>query len=53
MQNHAHNGGAWVQHNISAQRVVEVNSHIGNGSAELWEYAESLIKECAEKGYIK
>jgi len=53
MQNHAHNGGAWVQHNISAQRVVEVNSHIGNGSAELWEYAESLIKECATKGYIK
>jgi len=53
MQNYAHNGGAWVQHNINAERVFEVNRHIGNGSAELWEYAEGLVKECAQKGYIK
>ncbi|PKL92120.1 MAG: phosphohydrolase [Candidatus Goldiibacteriota bacterium HGW-Goldbacteria-1] len=53
MQNHAHNGGAWVEHKISKERVVEVNSHIGNGSAELWEYARNLIEECADKGFIK
>ncbi|MBN2753356.1 MAG: HD domain-containing protein [Candidatus Goldbacteria bacterium] len=53
MQNHAHNGGAWAEHKISKERILELNGHIKNGSDELWEYAESLIKECADKGFIK
>jgi putative hydrolase of HD superfamily len=53
MQNHAHNGGAWKEHKISKERVMEVNEHIENGSEELWEYAKGLITECAEKGHIR
>lgn len=53
MQNHAHNGGAWTEHKITKERILEVNGHIKNGSDELWEYAKSLINECAQKGFIK
>lgn len=51
--NYQTHGQSWRENGVPAKRVLEVNSRIGEGSEELWEYAKGLIEDAVAKGYIK
>ncbi len=53
MQIHYQKGDAWVRNKITSDRIFEANKIIGDASQRLWEYAQELINECIENGYIK
>jgi len=53
IHNYFTDGQAWLDHEISADQVIERNEHIRCGSEKLWEYAESIIEDSVEKGYLK
>ena len=52
IHNYYTDGEAWRKHNITAQQVIEMNEHIGEGSEVLWEFACDLIQKCVDKGYL-
>ena len=53
MQNHNNRGQAWRENNVPAEKVLALNSRIGNGSQKLWEYAKGLIEDAMAKGYFQ
>jgi len=50
--NHVTGSAAWIEHNVSVEKVLSKKEHIQSGSPLLWEYAKSIIEECGEKGYL-
>ncbi len=53
MQNHNNRGQAWRENNVPAEKVLALNSRIGNGSQKLWDYAKGLIEDAMAKGYFQ
>ena len=53
LQNYSNNGGTWVEYNVPYQQVYEKKKEIRNGSSSIWNYAEDLINEGVEKGFLK
>jgi putative hydrolase of HD superfamily len=53
MHNYSSRGKTWQEHGVAAALVLERNRHIEDGSAQLWAFAESLIKDAIEKGWLK
>ena len=51
--NYAKNGVSWQEHGLAYSQVYERNRHIGNGSEELWEYMENVLKDALGKGFLK
>ena len=45
LSNSSNDGHSWKKHNISIEKVIDVNKKISEGSNELWEHAENMIKE--------
>jgi putative hydrolase of HD superfamily len=45
-------GHAWRQHGVTAAQVRERNRTIGDGAPELWRFAERMIDQAVERGYI-
>jgi putative hydrolase of HD superfamily len=45
-------GGTWQSHNLSAEQILERNSHIAQGSEELWRWVSETVKQGLELGYI-
>ncbi|MFW6164087.1 MAG: HD domain-containing protein [Planctomycetota bacterium] len=45
-------GRAWLEHGIHADQVLERVCSIADGSPLLWAYAQSLIDEAVERGYL-
>ena len=45
-------GYAWKKHGVRRSQVIERNHHIEGGSTELWRFAEALINESVERGYL-
>jgi putative hydrolases of HD superfamily len=43
-------GKAWREHQITYERVYEICSTIADGSSELWNYTEELLKQNRGKG---
>lgn len=52
LQNTSNNGGTWAEFNVPYQTVYEKKKAIKNGSATIWNYAENLINESVEKGFL-
>jgi putative hydrolases of HD superfamily len=53
IQNVKTEGHAWVKHEITKNQVIKKNQPpLMGGSKELWDYAEKMIAECADKGYF-
>jgi len=52
LHNYNTQGAAWRKHGVTADKVLERNRHIAEGAPELWTFAESLIKDAVEKGYL-
>lgn len=52
MHNYLTEGKAWRKHGITRDQVIARNRHIAEGSPELWAYAQVMIEESVEKGYL-
>jgi len=52
LQNATNNGGTWKEFDVKYQTVYDKKKSIKNGSTKLWDYAENLIKESVEKGFL-
>lgn len=53
LHNYYTNGYAWKQHGITCRQVLEKNSTIADGSPVLWDYAQALIEDSVQKGFLK
>jgi putative hydrolase of HD superfamily len=45
-------GGCWNEAGVTVERVKLRNGIIAEGSPALWEYAESLIDDAVDKGFV-
>jgi putative hydrolase of HD superfamily len=45
-------GAAWKRHGVTADRVRARNSHIADGSADLWEEAARMIQEAVDAKHL-
>lgn len=53
MLNHATDGKAWVEHQVTLDQILKRNLHTGEGSEILWEYAQShFLRPNLSKGRI-
>ena len=52
LHNYYTEGAAWKKHGIRAAQVIERNRHIAEGSEALWQFAEQLIQDAVNKGYL-
>ncbi len=52
LHNYHTQGKAWREHGITSDRVFERNSPAADGAPVLWQYAEGLIRDAVEKGYL-
>ena len=50
--NYYSEGYAWKKHGIKKSQVIDRNHHISKGSKVLWKFAENLIEESVNKGYL-
>jgi putative hydrolase of HD superfamily len=53
MLHNYHSGGkTWLAHNITEDRVLQRNAGIGDGAAEIWRYAQALVRDAVDKGFL-
>ncbi len=52
LQNTTNNGGTWVEFKVPYEKVYEKKKNIQHGSTSIWEYAEGLINESVDKGFL-
>ena len=52
MLNRAVDGRTWREHGITAERVVEVNSRIADGSGALWSFARVVLEQAVAGGTL-
>ncbi len=52
LHNYETRGGAWQEHGITSDMVIRRNKHIAEGAPALWEYAEKMVRDAVEKGYL-
>jgi putative hydrolases of HD superfamily len=50
--NHASEGAAWREHDITADRVRAVNAPIGDGAPALWDVAQRVIDDAVARGWL-
>lgn len=53
MHNYLTEGHTWRQHGITAGQVLARNRHIAEGSEALWRFAEQMINDAVDKGYLQ
>ncbi len=52
LQNFHNGGGSWREFGIRMEQALERQRPIENGSAVLWEYAESILREAADRNFF-
>jgi putative hydrolase of HD superfamily len=52
LHNYYSEGKAWREYGITRNQVLRRNSHIQEGSEELWRFAKKVIDRAVEKGYL-
>lgn len=52
LSNYATKGLSWREHGVTLSTVLARTRHICEGSPALWEYAEALLLDAAERGYL-
>ncbi|MCD7731191.1 MAG: HD domain-containing protein [Oscillospiraceae bacterium] len=50
--NYTRDGISWKEHNVRFDDVAERNSHIKDGSEELWDYVYSLLEDANSRGIL-
>ncbi len=53
MHNYHTQGVVWRDHGVSSTKVRARNRHVEEGSRSLWTFAEALIQDAVERGYLK
>lgn len=51
--NYTSNGKSWIEHDIPQSKVLERAKPIKESSAIIGDYMDSLIKDAADRGYLK
>jgi putative hydrolase of HD superfamily len=52
LHNYHTQGRSWVEHGITADRVLERNASMAEGSSKLWECARALVDDAVAKGFL-
>jgi putative hydrolase of HD superfamily len=52
LHNYWTQGGTWKQHGITQDKVMTRNQVIASGSPTLWEFAESLVQDAVDQGFL-
>ena len=52
LHNYHTQGATWREHGVTADQVVARNRHMADGAPALWDYAQQLIREAVERGYL-
>ena len=52
LHNYHTKGKSWSEHGVTADRVLEGNASIAEGSQKLWERAQSLLDDAVAKGFL-
>ncbi|MFS1512491.1 HD domain-containing protein [Chengkuizengella sp. SCS-71B] len=50
--NYHNQGAAWQNHKVTGDKVYNRNKIMAEGSETLWGYAEQLIRDAVDKGYL-
>jgi putative hydrolase of HD superfamily len=50
LQNHSNNGGSWAEFKVEFEKVHQRLKSLSDGSRALWDYSETLLDECRERG---
>jgi putative hydrolase of HD superfamily len=45
-------GRTWQEHNVTLEMALKRNEEIRNGSEALWQFAQELLHDAVEKGYL-
>ncbi|PID58883.1 phosphohydrolase [candidate division KSB3 bacterium] len=53
LHNYATKGKSWQEHGVTSEKVLKRCSEIQAGSPALWEYAERLIHQAVQQGYLE
>lgn len=53
LQNYKTEGSSWKKHNVTKDMVLKKNSHIREGSEEIWKVFLQIVDICVDKGYLK
>ena len=53
LHNYYTQGRAWREHGVRSHQVLTRNRHMADGAPELWQYAQELIRDAVEKGYLQ
>jgi len=51
--NYMTQGKSWIDHGINSDMVFRKNRHIEDGSEVLWDFAEEMLNDCIDRGYLK
>ena len=52
LHNYYTRGRSWAEHGITADRVLERNARIAEGSKTLWDWARGLLDDAVAKGFL-
>ena len=52
IMNSNNQGGTWLEYQLSLEQVLEKNSHIAEGSSNLWELVQIITTEANDKNYF-
>jgi len=52
LHNYHTQGRAWREHGVTVDQVLERNRHMADGSEALWQYAEAMILDAVDKGFL-
>jgi putative hydrolase of HD superfamily len=53
LHNYKTKGLQWQKLNVTSDMVLQKNNRIEQGSKELWEYINMIVKDAVEKGYLQ
>jgi len=53
MHNYYTQGVVWRNHGVKSTQVRDRNQHVAEGSRPLWKFAEALIRDSVERGYLE
>jgi putative hydrolases of HD superfamily len=52
LQNYMTQGFTWKANNVTYDMVIKANTHIKDGSAEIWQFVLHLLEESVKAGYL-
>lgn len=52
LQNYSNQGGTWKEFDVKYETVYEKKKKIAEGSEVIWEYADNLLNESVQNGFL-